>query len=298
MKFTASVLALVLGAGIAFGQESTPALPSAPVLLAQAGSARPKAEEKAAPADESITIPASAASKPGGAAKPEATPVTLWKLVQDGGWAMIPLAFLSVMTVMLVLVYMFSLRRSAILTNHYMNTADVLLKKRDYLGLLAISNRHSEAVARVVQRTLDFATKNPTASFETVREIAETEGSAQASSLQYRVTYLADIGVLAPMIGLLGTVVGIIRSFAKLGSGDASLSRDILLASGVSEALIATASGLILGIAAMFFYSLFRNRVQSLISDLEIASSHILGLIALNYGKRREASRLTVEEEF
>ena len=66
-------------------------------------------------------------------------------------------------------------------------------------------------------------------------------------------------------------------------------SRDMLLASGVSEALVATATGLILGIIAMGFYSLFRNRVQSLISDLEIASAHVLGLIALNYNKKREA---------
>jgi hypothetical protein len=48
----------------------------------------------------------------------------------------------------------------------------------------------------------------------------------------------------------------------------------------------------------MAFYSLFRNRVQSLISDLEIASSHVLGLIALNYNKKREQSRLAVEDEF
>src|SRR5439155_3434654 len=137
-----------------------------------------------APSDELTTIPAKSASRPArtdaaraeAEPKPEATTVTLWKLVQDGGWAMIPLAFLSVVTVMLVLVYLFTLRRSSILTAHYMNTADVLLKKRDYLGLLAISSRHSEAVARVVQRTLDFATKNPNAAFETVKEIAEVEG--------------------------------------------------------------------------------------------------------------------------
>jgi biopolymer transport protein ExbB len=179
-----------------------------------------------------------------------------------------------------------------------MSTADVLLKKRDYLGLLAISSRHSEAVARIVQRTLDFATKNPNASYDTIREIAETEGSSQAASLQHRVTYLADIGMLAPMIGLLGTVIGIIRAFAKLGSGDASMSRDILLASGVSEALVATAGGLILGIVAMGFYALFRNRVQSLISDLEIASTHVLGLIGLHYNKKREQSRVAVDDEF
>lgn len=298
MKFTACVLALVVGVAIATGQETPPAQPGNPVVQTQS---------TPAPADELITIPAKSASKPAAAparrapeAEPaqEATTVTLWKLVQDGGWAMIPLGFLSVVTVMLVLVYLFTLRRGSVLTAHYMNTADVLLKKRDYLGLLAISSRHSEAVARVVQRTLDFATKNPNASFETVREIAETEGSSQAASLQHRVVFLADIGMLAPMIGLLGTVIGIIRAFAKLGSGDASLSRDILLASGVSEALVATATGLILGIAAMGFYALFRNRVQSLISDLEIASTHVLGLIALNYNKKREQSRVAVDDEF
>ena len=226
------------------------------------------------------------------------TAVTLWKLIQDGGWAMVPLGFLSVVTVMLVLVYLFTLRRSAILTPHYMNTADVLLKKRDYLGLLAISSRHSEAVARVVQRTLDFATKNPTASYDVIREIAETEAASQAASLQHRTVYLADIGMLSPMIGLLGTVMGIIQSFGLLGSGQTATSRDLLLANGVSQALVATASGLVLGITAMFFYSLFRNRVQSLISDLEIASAHILALIALNYNKRRETSRVAVDEEF
>jgi biopolymer transport protein ExbB len=295
MKVIASLLALIFVASVAIGQEAVAPPPDRPSAQNPPALAAP---------DEVISIPAKPASKAAAAArtaaepKEEAATVTLWKLVQDGGWAMVPLGFLSVVTVMLVLVYLFTLRRSSILTAHYMNTADVLLKKRDYLGLLAISSRHSEAVARIVQRTLDFATKNPNASFETVREIAETEGSSQAASLQHRVVYLADIGMLAPMIGLLGTVVGIIRAFAKLGSGDASMSRDILLASGVSEALVATATGLILGITAMAFYSLFRNRVQSLISDLEIASTHVLGLIALHYNKKREQSRVAVDEEF
>ena len=295
MKFTALTFALVFGAAIAMAQDAAAPRRESPTVQTQTAPA---------PADELITIPAksaktSAASRALAEPKEEAATVTMWKLIQDGGWAMIPLGFLSVVTVMLVLVYLFTLRRSSILTAHYMNTADVLLKKRDYLGLLAISSRHGEAVARVVQRTLDFATKNPNCTYETVREIAETEGSSQAASLQHRVVYLADIGMLAPMIGLLGTVVGIIRAFAKLGSGDATMSRDILLASGVSEALVATATGLILGITAMAFYSLFRNRVQSLISDLEIASTHVLGLIALHYNKKREQpSRVAVDEEF
>ena len=279
----------VLGQGTAIAQTG-----NAP---AKAKVAQPAAAPAAIPPpmEDTISIPSAGtpAPEPG-----EANTTNLWKLVRSGGWAMIPLGVLSVLTVMLVLVYLFTLRRGAILTPHYMNTADVLLKKRDYLGLLAISSRHSEAVARVVQRTLDFATKNPNATYETVRDIAETEGSAQAASLQHRTTYLADIGMLSPMIGLLGTVIGIINSFGVLASGNTSQGRDVLLAAGVSEALIATAGGLILGIIAMAFYSLFRNRVQSLISDLEIASAHVMGLIALNYNKKREQSRLAVEDDF
>ena len=302
MKFHALFLAAVLGAATLHAQNAAPSKKDTAVTAINDRGAKdaPPAPAPAPPAtaDDMMRIPAAGATQPAAGASQPVNAVTLWKLIQDGGWAMIPLGFLSVVTVMLVLVYLFTLRRSAILTPHYMNTADVLLKKRDYLGLLAISSRHSEAVARVVQRTLDFATKNPGASYEVIREIAETEAGSQAASLQHRTVYLADIGMLSPMIGLLGTVFGIIRSFGLLGSGQTATSRDLLLANGVSEALVATASGLVLGITAMFFYSLFRNRVQSLISDLEIASAHILALIALNYNKKREPSRVAVDDEF
>ena len=297
MKLFAVLLALVVGVLSSFAQEQEGGRP-APGRVEESAGAPARLSPRGGTGSDTMTIRSNAAPAAETSFNGQLSGVNLWKLVQSGGWAMIPLGFLSVLTVMLVLVYVFTLRRSSILTPHYMNTADVLLKKRDYLGLLAISSRHSEAVARVVQRTLDFATKNPNASFEIVKDIAETEGAAQAASLQHRTVYLADIGMLAPMIGLLGTVLGIIRSFGVLGSGQTTQSRDILLASGVSEALVATASGLILGIIAMGFYSMFRNRVQSLISDMEIASAHVLALIALNYHKKREQSRVGVEDEF
>ena len=250
--------------------------------------------------------PTDAGMAAGAAPLADRSTMTMWQIVISGGWAMIPLAVLSVITVALVLVYLFTLRRGSVVSAHYMNTADVLLKKRDYHGLLAISSRHNESIARVVQRMLDFATRNPGADFQVVREIAETEGSTQAASLQHRIVYLADIGMLSPMIGLLGTVLGIIKSFGTLANRQiAEASRNTVLAAGVSEALVATATGLILGITAMAFYSMFRGRVQSLISDLEIASTHVLGLLALNYNRKRErereqtaAPRIGLDDEF
>src|SRR5450432_3904726 len=105
------------------------------------------------------------------------------------GPVMIPLAALSIFSIMLVIVYFLTVRKGAVVSGGYMATADALLRKRDYLGLLAVSNRHSEAIARVVQKMLDFTTKNPGADFQQVREIAETEGTRVATNLHNRVTY-------------------------------------------------------------------------------------------------------------
>jgi biopolymer transport protein ExbB len=203
----------------------------------------------------------------------------LWQVLQAGGPAMIPLGVLSVITVMLVIAFLFSLRRGSMVTKRYMQTADALIRKRDFLGLLAASNRHNEAIARVVQRTMNFLTKNPRATMAEIREIAQTEGMRQASALNQQVAYLADIGTIAPMVGLLGTVIGIVRSFGVIAI-DAAATRPTVLAQGIGEALIATAAGLLVGIPAMAAYAFFRGRVHALISDLEAASTQLLALLS------------------
>ena len=219
------------------------------------------------------------------AAPPIRPEATLWEVVLSGGPVMIPLGILSVIAVMLVLVYLFTLRRGAVVTKRYMTTADALLRKRDYLGLLAISNRHREAVARIMQRTLDFITQHPEATFAEAREIAETEGTRQAAALNQRIAYLADIGTIAPMLGLFGTVLGMIKSFSVVAS-DIVASRPIMLAEGVSEALVTTAAGLLIGIPAMAAYAFFRGRVQSLIAELEAASTQLIALLAVAFTKK------------
>ena len=223
---------------------------------------------------------------------------TLLDAMIHAGPIIIPLVVLSIFSVMLVVVYFLTIRRGAIVSSGYMATADALLRKRDYLGLLAVSNRHGEAIARVVQKMLEFTTKNPGADFAQVREIAETEGTRVASNINNKVTYLADIGMLAPLIGLLGTVIGIVRSFSALGA-DVGSARYAQLSRGVSEALINTAGGLAIGIPALIFYAFFRGRAQRLISDLESAVTHVLALLSLQYNnKRTERAPALLEDEF
>ena len=283
MKATATLAALFCSAVFTFAQEGASKLakPGRPVQALSQGEAVQKGEQKG----EGVLSEGDAKEH-----------LNLWEMLQKGGWAMIPLGGLSVLTGMLVVGFTLTIRRGTVASRQYISTVEVLIRKKDYLGVLAVSNRHGEALARVVQRALDFATKNPGVPFESLKEVAVAEGSAQASSMLHRVAYLADIGVLAPMVGLFGTVMGIIRSFAAIGNGSSTLSRDVLLASGVSEALVATAAGLVLAVVAAGFYAIFRNRVQGLISELEGASSHVMGLLAASYQRRREPGRH--EDEF
>lgn len=222
----------------------------------------------------SLSVSGAASSLPLLAGKGSA-PETLSKLFSAGGVVMIPLVALSVVTLALVLVYLVTLRRGAVAGSRYMTTSETLLAKGDLMGLLAISNRHRDIAAVIMSRTLEFLARNPTATDEQLREIAQTEGGREAALLNQRVAWLADIATIAPMLGLLGTVFGMIRSFSVMAN-DVAASRPMLLAEGVAEALVATAAGLVIGIPAMAAYAWFRGRVQEMISEMEGATSLLL----------------------
>jgi biopolymer transport protein ExbB len=243
--------------------------------------------ETTAPTDE-----AAPAAEAGGAQS------TMWDIIMEAtqGSAIIILALfaLSIIAVMLIFYFFFALTKGRVASDKFQRTAETLIRKGDYLGLLAVANRNSEATAQVVGKSVDFITKNPDADFESVREVALAEGTRQASSLNQQISYLSDIGAIAPMLGLLGTVIGMIRSFTVLAN-DAVGSRPMMLAGGVSEALITTAAGLIVGIPAMLFYAYFRGRVQNLVSELEASSTHILSLLALSHKRKVVKAAETVE---
>src|SRR5205823_14019835 len=97
---------------------------------------------------------------------------TIMDTLMNAGPVMIPLFLLSIFFVALVVVYLITIRRGAVVSRGYMATADALLRKREYFGLLAVSNRHGEDIERVVQKTIDCTTNIPHAAFQHVAEIA------------------------------------------------------------------------------------------------------------------------------
>lgn len=215
-------------------------------------------------------------------------PMTLTELFDAGGLMMYPLLGLSIFAVALIIFYTFSIRQGVVVSDRFMDEAETLIRRGDYLGLLHVCSRRNECIARVTQKTLDFATKNPTATFEDVREVTEAEGTRQASLLSQRVALLADIITVAPMIGLLGTVLGMIAEMRTISRSVNSMQ--VEFASGVAEALIATAGGLIVAIPCVLAYAVFRGRVQRLIAELEAAATHLMALLSAQYKKARAAA--------
>jgi biopolymer transport protein ExbB len=200
-----------------------------------------------------------------------------------------PLILLSMVTAFLIVLFTFTVRQGTVVSDAFMNSADALIRKQDYLGLLAVCNRRNECIARITAKTLDFATRNPTASFEEVKEVTEAEGNRQSSLLLARIAYLGDVGAVAPMLGLLGTTLGMITTFHAISAKDYGGSSQLGLAQGVSEALLCTASGLVIGIPALIFYAIFRGKANRLISEMEAATTHLMALLAVQYKRAARA---------
>ena len=222
---------------------------------------------------------AAAATTAAETAAPIPKPINFIEVLAKGGPMIYPLAVMSVIMVLLILLFLLTIRRNAIVSDRFMNAAEAMIRKRDYLGLLAYSQRRNECMARMTQKTLEFIAGNPASPFENVREATQTEGSRQAGMLSSRITYLADIGSIAPMVGLLGTVIGMIKAFIEISQGEVQGVRQMGLAQGVSEALIATACGLAISIVALASYSFFRGRVQKYIGELEAAATHLIAVL-------------------
>lgn len=201
--------------------------------------------------------------------------LSLWQLIGSVGWVLLPLGLLSFAVVAVITFNFFWLRSGNLATETFLDEASALLKARKLEDLADLCERHTQAVPRALGKFIRFAKDNPTVSIEGLKEVAEVEGNRAVSRLNLPNTLLLDLGVMAPMVGLLGTVVGILRSFGTLAA-DATPMRTMVLAGGVSQALVATAIGLGVGLLAMAFYAVFRARVQVLVGELESTLTHLI----------------------
>jgi biopolymer transport protein ExbB len=108
--------------------------------------------------------------------------------------------------------------------------------------------------------------------------LVASEGERQASKINGTAQWLLDISTVAPMVGLFGTVLGMLKAFSALGSSIAA-AKPVYLAQGVSQALITTIAGLCIAIPALICYAFFRRRAAKRISELERAANEVVSTI-------------------
>lgn len=218
------------------------------------------------------TLEAFAQGQPAAQATPQQ--LSLGEMLKAGGVILWVLAALSVVALALIIYYFVTLRRDRVINSEFFRNARGLANKQDLDGLSALCLRFDVPLSQIVLAAVEAIRRgddNPLA----VREAVESEGERQATTLWVRINVLLDIGVVAPMIGLLGTVVGMIKAFSSLAYS-METAKQIGLAEGVSQALTATAAGLAVGIPAMIFYGYFRGRVQKLVLDLEASATQVV----------------------
>jgi biopolymer transport protein ExbB len=201
----------------------------------------------------------------------------VWSIIQAAGWPIWPLIFASVIALALIFERMWSLRQSVVAPS---GMVDKVLAEYKRTGLTP------ELLSRTAQhgplgRVLAAGLANVKSPRPVMKEAVEEVGRIVSHELEQFLTTLGTIAAMSPLLGLFGTVVGMIEIF---GSQTASGSNPILLAHGISVALYNTALGLIVAIPSMIFYRHFRAKIDDLILEMELQA---IKLVELAHGERK-----------
>lgn len=205
---------------------------------------------------------------------------TAAQLFDKGGWLMWVLLMLSLVMVVVVFVCFWTTRQGAVLPRRMVEAVDSCIVRKDYPSILALCEKESSSFSQTVCAVIRFMQRNPNAGMDEVREVASAEASRQVSILTRQISWLSDIGSIAPMIGLLGTVWGMMKTFKELADGNFEGAKHMGMASGIYEAMITTAGGLVLAIPSMMAYVFFRSRIQKHTANMEVALTHVLSMIS------------------
>jgi len=224
----------------------------------------------------------------------------LWSIIQDGGLLMIPIAFCSLVLVALIFERTISLRRGRVIPKPFVRR--FVQQIRD--GEL----EREQAIQLCEENTSPVAVVFAGAVRKWGRPAVEVEqaiidaGERTTNGLRRYLRVFNGVATISPLLGLLGTVVGMIRAFNAIATSDA-LGRPELLANGISQALLTTAAGLSVAIPALIFYMYFVSRVDRLIIDIDALGQQLVNLIsaeelqAKSQKVRGPKSRRTVHRE-
>ncbi|MBI2619622.1 MAG: MotA/TolQ/ExbB proton channel family protein [Ignavibacteriales bacterium] len=200
--------------------------------------------------------------------------MNLLDLFLKGGIFMYPILFCSILALVVVVERFLVLRKANIDAGQFMLKLRSVLQRGSVMEAINFCSRSDAPLANILKKGL---TKYPEG-HDRVRESIENAGKEEAFKLEHRLGIVASMAGIAPLLGFLGTVTGMIGAFRTVEQlGGAVNPSD--LAGGIWEALLTTAFGLIVGVVAYGFYNYFVNKVGRFVFEMEMASEEFLDLV-------------------
>ena len=208
-------------------------------------------------------------------------PLNLWSLSLKGGFIMIPIVLLSLVTIYIFVERLLVLRDAARQDDTFMQRIKDYIHVGDIVSALNLCKKNPTPVARLVEKGITRLGRP----MNDVLVAIENVGNIEVAKLERRFTWIATTAAGAPMLGFLGTVTGMVNAFYSMAA--AGEAADITtLSSGIYEALVTTVAGLVVGIIAMFAYNYLVSRVNTVVNQLEASTMEFMDLLNEPAGKK------------
>jgi len=200
--------------------------------------------------------------------------MSIWELAMKGGWIMIILAVFSVIAVYIFIERYVAISAASREDNNFMNHIRDFIYDGKIEAALALCKKNDNPIARMIEKGLMRIGK-PLSDISTA---IETVGKLEVSKLEKNIATLATIAGAGPMLGFLGTVIGMISAFYDMSMAGNNI--DIaLLSSGIYQAMITTVAGLIVGIIAYICYNVLVSKVEKLVFKLEARATEFMDVL-------------------
>ncbi len=201
-------------------------------------------------------------------------PLNLWSLSLKGGFIMIPIVLLSLVTIYIFVERWLVLRDAARQDDTFMQRIKDYIHAGDIDSALNLCKKNPTPVARLIEKGITRLGRP----MNDVLVAIENVGNIEVAKLERRFTWIATTAAGAPMLGFLGTVTGMVNAFYSMAA--AGEAADIItLSSGIYEALVTTVAGLVVGIIAMFAYNYLVSRVNTVVNQLEASTMEFMDLL-------------------
>lgn len=195
---------------------------------------------------------------------------TIQELFKQGGIMMYPLLFSSILALAVSIEKFLTLKTSKIIDPKILSVLDAIKSNEDINVAKNVCKSNLGVFANIVLVALEYREETQ----EQIRQILKDQGRQEVRILESRLGVLETISGIAPLLGLLGTVLGMIQVFKVIA--ERGLGNPALLSGGISEALVTTAVGLVIGILALISFNYFDNKANSIILDIEKYSTDLV----------------------